>query len=75
MAASGMPLGQTVTFTEQLAAERSFGIGGLVEAAVLQLGHDDVDEVLVALGHDDAAEVEAIHLAILDPGLEFVGNR
>ena len=46
----------------------------LVDAALLQDRHDQIDEVLEALWGHDAAEVEAIDIGFFDPGRQIVGD-
>src|SRR5690606_28123935 len=69
-----MPLGQPVALAEQAMTQRTFLIGRLVEAALLQLRYHDVDEILVALGRHRPRQVEAVDLALLDPGGELIGD-
>src|SRR5690606_15105835 len=61
-----------ITLPKQLLAQGSTFISGSIAAPVLQLRHDVVSKVLPGFRHDDASQVEAIDLALIDPGAERI---
>ena len=46
----------------------------LVDAAFLQDGHDQLDEILEAFRRHDAAEIEAVDAGVVDPADQLVGD-
>src|SRR5690606_8016752 len=73
-AGGGMGSGQARALAEQLVAQGAVCVGGLVAAAVLQLGHYQVDEVGVAFRGDRAGQVEAVQTGFVDPRQQLVGH-
>src|SRR5882757_449524 len=59
---------------EQLFAQRAGLVGGGIGAALLQLGHEVVDDILEALGRHGIGEVEAVDVGLLHPLLQDVGD-
>ena len=57
---------------EQLLAQGAGQVLTLVDAALLQNRHDQIDEVVKALGGHDAAEVETVDIGFFDPGDQVV---
>ena len=59
---------------EQFLTQGARTIVALVDAALLQDRHDQVDEILETLGGHDAAEVEAVDIGVVDPGDQVLGD-
>ena len=59
---------------EELFAQRAIGIVALVDAALLQDRHHEIDEVLQAFRRDHPAQIEAVDVGVLDPALQLVGD-
>ncbi|MEZ2350924.1 hypothetical protein [Caballeronia sp. RCC_10] len=54
-----MKLTEPRTFARELFSQLAFFVRGLIDAARLQLGNDDTDEILVTCGRKRAREIEA----------------
>jgi hypothetical protein len=61
-----------VAFSEQFVPETAISIGSLVDAAVLQFRHDEIDEIEQVLWFARSLDVEAVDLGFLHPGNESV---
>ncbi|KGC34693.1 hypothetical protein DO62_3207 [Burkholderia pseudomallei] len=58
----------------QLLAQRARRVVGLIGAAPLQLGHDELDDIDERLRRHRVCEVEAVHVGLVDPRLQIVGD-
>ena len=65
---------QTGRAAGELLAQRARDVVAAVDAAPLQLGHEEVDDVGVGLGKDLARDVEPVHACRVHPLLELVGD-
>src|SRR5206468_1198256 len=72
--AAGVGWGQPRSLTEELVGVGAGLVAPLVATAPLQLGHEELDDVLVRLGHDDPGEIEAVGVGLVDPAFELVGH-
>ncbi|MBD2749320.1 SDR family oxidoreductase [Microvirga sp. BT688] len=59
---------------EQLLAQRALSIVPLVNPALLQDRHDEVNKILQRLRRHHAADVEAVHAGLFDPGLKLISD-
>jgi hypothetical protein len=57
---------------EKLLAQRARRIVGLVAAAPLQLGHQQIRDIGEGLGRHDIGEVEAVEIGLRDPAFHLV---
>ena len=65
---SGMRVRQErLSLAKQLLAQRPLRIIPLVNPALLQNGHDKINEVLQRLRRHDAADVEPVNACLLNP--------
>lgn len=62
------------TGSEHLFPQRARSVFGLVDAAALQFRHDELGEIPIPARRHGVAEVEAVDIGLVDPGLQFVGD-
>ncbi len=59
---------------EQLLAQGAFGVFPLVAAALDELRHQHVGDILEIAGRDREGDVEAVDVGVLEPLLDLVGD-
>ena len=63
---------ERLSLAKQLLAQGPLCVIPLVNPALLQNGHDKIDEVLQRLWRHDAADVEPVNACLLNPLLKLV---